>query len=90
MTTSGSNRVYDTADVARWFRVSVDEVRRWIAERARLTSTGWVVVLDQMVGYRRRRNFPWQFRMRPENARRGTSRPPTAAARARARRRRGR
>ncbi len=90
MTTAASNRVYDTADVARWFRVSIDEVRRWIADRARLTPTGWVVVLDQMVGYRRRKTHPWQFRMRPESARRGTSRPPTAAARARARGRRGR
>lgn len=78
-----SRRTYNTADLARWFRVSIEEIRAWIAASARPTPSGWVVVLDQMVGHRRRKRLPWRFTMMPRGRRRGTSRPPTAARRAR-------
>lgn len=80
--TESTRRVYDTADLARWFRVSVDEIRAWIAARAHLTPKGWVVVLHQMIGHRRREGLPWRFTMLPRATRRGISRPPTAARRA--------
>lgn len=77
-----AERAYTTADLARWFRVDVEEIRAWIAAGAKQTSTGWVVSLDQMVGHRRGKG-PWHFHMRPAADRQGTSRPPTAARRAR-------
>lgn len=82
MNTIHRSRVYSTTDVARWFRVSVDEVRAWVRDKARLTPSGWGVVLTQMVGHRRRRRDPWRFVMVAPEARQGTSRPPTAARRA--------
>lgn len=80
-----AGRQYTTADVARWFDVSKDEVRAWIRAWARQTPRGWFVVLRQMVGYRRTEHHAWTFRMLDDSSRRGTSRPPTAERRRRSR-----
>lgn len=77
-------KAYTTRDVARWFRTSLEEIQTWVKQRARYDAERkcWRVVLDQMVGTRRRRTDRWRFHMFVRADRRGTSRPPTAARRA--------
>ena len=68
-------RPHSTRQVAGWFGVHVDEVRRWVHEKAYFSDGRYWVVLDQMVGVHRR-GRPWRFYMR--RRRDGTSRPPNA------------
>lgn len=83
-------KAYTTRDVARWFRTSLEEIQTWVKESARYDAERqcWRVVLDQRVGTRRRRTDRWRFHMFVQADRRGTSRPPTAARRAKAKARR--